>query len=349
MARSQYVKVITSSELTEQINPENKKLWQKFLKEKDIKCSSETIKAYESDLKIFFTWNLLYNDNVYFPEIKKIQLADFFNFGRFELKWENARFGRIRSCISAFSDFFIKFYDEEYPTYKNVVKSVIDSLPKVPSRKKTVLTEEQVNSLFDYIENKLNKPQEALLLATAISSGMRISELVQMTTDLIDENNIVFDGVFLETTGEMRTKGLGKQGHRITKFLIKDMFLPYYKKWLPIREQYLKDKSITHNALFIKKDGTPADKQTFRIWMGKWQKFLGIDLYFHAFRHYHVTSLSRLQISNDFIIEIMGWKSGESMIKIYNDLSAKDKKWKDTEKLSQYLSKKQSENDEDTP
>lgn len=32
----------------------------------------------------------------------------------------------------------------------------------------------------------------------------------------------------------------------------------------------------------------------------------------------------------------MGWKSGE-MYKIYNDLSSKDREWKELEKLKDYL------------
>ena len=40
-------------------------------------------------------------------------------------------------------------------------------------------------------------------LALAISCGARISELARFTTDLIDEDNVVFDGLFLETTKEI--------------------------------------------------------------------------------------------------------------------------------------------------
>ncbi len=341
-----FKKTITSDELTKQINPKNAKLISQFLKEKDRKCSDQTVKGYACDLNLFFTWNLLYNENKYFPEIKKIELSDFFNFSISDLKWESSRFSRVRSCLSGISDFYIKYYaDDEMPNYRNFVNSTIESLPKNFARKKTVLSEEQVNSLLKYLVEDLESPQEALLLATAISSGMRISEIEQMTIDLIDENNTAFDDLFLETTEEIRTKGFGKVGHRITKFFIKDMFLPYYKAWIPIREQTLKDKGLEHNYLFIKRDGEPADKQNFRVWMKKWEKFLETDLYFHAFRHFYTTHLSRIGLTNDFIVETMGWLSGEQMVKIYNDLTAKDKKWKDTIKLSEYLKQRQSEID----
>jgi hypothetical protein len=35
----------------------------------------------------------------------------------------------------------------------------------------------------------------------------------------------------------------------------------------------------------------------------------------------------------------MGWSSGGEMYKIYNDLSAKERKWKDLDKLKVHLEK----------
>ena len=58
MARKTYRNVITSEELTKQINLENIKLWKRFIKEKNTRCSDTTIIGYESDLNMFFTWNL---------------------------------------------------------------------------------------------------------------------------------------------------------------------------------------------------------------------------------------------------------------------------------------------------
>jgi len=342
MPRKTFYKSITSPELTEKINPENLKLLDEFIREKDRKCSLQTLAGYKSDLNLFYTWNLLHNNNKHFPEIKKREFANFFNFGMTELQWKSARFSRVRSVLSSFSDFFCKYYDEDYPTYRPIIKTVIESIPKTPSRKKTVLSEEQVDSLLLHLKES-DRPQEALLLAVAISSGMRIGELVQMTTDLIDENNTAFDDVFLETTDEIRTKGSGKEGYRITKFFIKDLLLPYYKTWLPIRERILKEQGQEHNALFIKRNGTPADLFTFRQWQTKWEKFLDVDLYFHAYRKYTVTHLTRIGLSQDFIIEIIGWRSGDAMYRLYCDLTAKDKKWKDTDKLAAYLATKENE------
>ena len=103
MARETFKKVITSEEKWEEVNSKNKKLMDRFLKEKSTRCSSVTIKNYRSDLKIFFTWNMEENDDKYFPNIKKLDFSDFFAYGVEELKWGSARFARMRACLSSLS------------------------------------------------------------------------------------------------------------------------------------------------------------------------------------------------------------------------------------------------------
>lgn len=332
MARKTFRKVITSDELTSQFNQKNIRLSQRFLKEKNARCSDTTIKNYTSDLNIFFTWNLLNNDNKYFPEIKKIEFSDFFVYALEELKWGSSRFERVKSCLSSLSNFIVKYYDEEYPTYKNVILVAIESMPKVPAREKTVLSEKEIDSLMDFIENDLKNKQQACLLALCIASGVRKSEVLRFTTDIIDENNIAFGGLFLETTKKIKTKGRTKQGHCINKFIIKDIFLQKYKSWLIEREAIMKENNQDHNFIFIKSDGTPAKVSTIESWIKKWDLFLDKPFYMHCLRHYIVSYLTRLGCSSDFIIEIMGWKSGE-MYKIYNDVEAKDRDWKEIDKL----------------
>jgi hypothetical protein len=66
MPRKIFRQTITSPELWEKVNPKNISLMQRFLKEKNTRCSNLTVEGYDSDLRIFFTWNLIYNENKYF-------------------------------------------------------------------------------------------------------------------------------------------------------------------------------------------------------------------------------------------------------------------------------------------
>jgi site-specific recombinase XerD len=338
MARKTFKKIITSPELSEKILDKNKKLVERFLREKDTRSSSGTIKGYESDLEIFLTWNLLYNENRFFVEITKLEFSDFFSFCVNDLRYSSARFGRMRSCLSSLSNFIEKFYDSSYPSFRNVILKAIDSVPKEPVREKTIVSDEQVNGLLNYLSNEINKPQEAAFLALAISSGARISELLRFNTDLIDPNNTAFDGLFIETNKQIRTKGRGKNGKLLYKYILKDVFMPYYEKWLPEREAIMKKNNQDHNSLFIKSDGTPAEVMTLRSWIPKWEAFLGVPVYMHMFRHFLTTRLSKLGLSYELITEIFGW-SGTEMAKLYDDTTARDKSWAELANLKNALNK----------
>ena len=91
-----------------------------------------------------------------------------------------------------------------------------------------------------------------------------------------------------------------------------------------------------HNFIFIKNNGDIAKGSTVRSWCVKIEKYLGMPFYPHCSRHFIVTYLSRIGINADLIIELMGWSSVE-MYKLYNDLSAKDREWKDLDKLKDSL------------
>jgi site-specific recombinase XerD len=306
-----------------------------FLKHKNAKCSDDTIENYQSDLNIYFTYNLLNNDNKSFIKTKKIELSDFFDFGLMELRWSGNRYSRVRSLMSSFSDFIVDYLDEDHPDFKNLVNKAVPKVPKIPVRKKTVLFPEQVYKLRnDLIER--GKLQQAVYLMLLAASGARISESLRITIDMIDENHTAFGDLFLETTDEIKTKGHGKNGTMMSRFIIKDVFLPLYKKWLPIREEIMKKNNKTHNSMFIKSNGEPVKETTIRSWISKWEGILGLDLYAHAFRHFMVSDLTRKGCSSDFIVAVLKWRSAE-MYHIYNDVEDKDRQWKDVDKLKNAL------------
>jgi integrase len=337
MPRTTYKKIITSDELTSQINPKNLKLMERFLREKDTRSSDGTIKGYESDLTIFFTWVLQNCDNKFFVDIKKIEFAEFFSYTVKDLQWNSARFARMRSCLSSLSNFIERFFDDEYPNFHNIILKAIESIPKTPSREKTILSEEQIGSLLKYlIDNKMN--QEACWLALAISSGARFSELLRFTTDIIDVNNTAFDDLFIETLKKIKSKGRTKTGKLLTKYIIKNMFIPYYECWLEERKEIMDKNNKEHTSIFIKQDGSPAEAHNIRTWVTHFEKILGVPFYPHALRHYQTTLLSKMGIPDQLIKSLVGWES-ILMVETYTDLEAKDKKWVELENLKKHLDK----------
>ena len=338
MTRKTFKNIIVTPELLAQVNPENIKLRDRFLKEKNSRSSDKTITGYLSDTNIFFVWNLLYNDNKFFVDIRKLEFSEFFGYCVEELKWGSAKYSRVKSCLSSFSGFIEKFYDDIYPNFRNVILKAVENLPKCSARDKTILSESQVEFIFKSLEDEGDK-QMSCWLALAIASGCRFSELLRFTTDLIDEKNIAFDGIFLETTKSIKTKGRGKAGKMLVKYIIKELFWDRYNVWLKERERILSENGKVHNYIFIKKNGDPADDSTARGWINEIQKFVDVPFYAHSLRHYATTYLSKMKIPHVLIKELFGWESVD-MVLVYDDVQAKDKSWSELENLKQHLNNK---------
>ena len=342
MPRKTFRKVITNNTILKNMNRNNVKFMERFLKNFSTKRSPKTIIAYRSDLNIFFAWNYLQNEDKDFIKIKKIDLMDFFDYGVLELKWSSQRYSRIHSCLSSFSTWIERTYDEdEIGNFRNLLP-YIDKPTKSAVRPKTVLTTEQIDTLFEELD-KQGRVQEQCLLSLAINSGARLSELARFTIDLIDENNTAFDGLFLETTREIQTKGRGVNGKMLIKYILKDNFLPYYKKWLVKREEFLKENQVENDSLFVvmrgANKGNPASADNLKGWISSWSKILNIDMYPHALRHRQITEFKRMGLEDDLIVALTGWAegSGHTMISVYNDLTAKDRKWKGLDKLKEVM------------
>jgi site-specific recombinase XerD len=330
MGRKTFRKIITSPELIEQINTENSKLATAFLKEKATRSSAMTINSYRCDLNLFFVWNVLNNENKLFTDIKKLELASFFSFAVDELKWGSSRLNRLRSTLSSFSIFIEKFMDDSYPNFSNIVLKTIESTPKNQRREKTILSNEQVESALAYF--KENDSQIACWLALGAFSGSRFSELLRFDVSIIDYNHVAFGDLFLETTRQVRSKGRGRDGKLLYKYILRERFWQYYSKWIKDRKLILENKNQSHDMLFIKTDGSPANDGTVHSWITQIEEFLKVPFYAHSLRHFLVTEFSRKNIPPQLIQALVGWES-LSMVTLYCDLEAKNQKWVELENL----------------
>lgn len=328
--RKTYRKVITSPELIEKINPKNKMLMERFLKNFATKRSPKSVVVYRSNLNIFMCYNVLFNDNTAFTDLKKRDFMEFFDYCVSELQWASQRFSQMHSALSSFSTFIETYYDDDYPLFRNLLPK-IEKLPKDTVRKKSIFEKEELDKLMDWL-GEIDRPQEQCLLAIMMASGARASELVRFTTTMIDEEHTAFEGLFLETTEEMQVKGRGTNGKSIPRYIIKDLFLPYYNKWLPLREQIMKENGKEHDSIFIRSDGEPAQVTTIRGWIEKWDKILDKHFYCHSMRHFWTTFLLSLGLEKQFVQELQDWSS-DTLVDLYNDATMKDRKWKGLDKL----------------
>lgn len=323
MARSTVYNNITNAENIAKISEENKQLGEDWLEYmQSIDKSPKSIVAYRSDLKIFFVWNEEFNKNKFFPELTKREIAKFQNYALNTWGWSPSRIRRVKSCLSSLSNYIEDILDDEieFENFRPIIRK-IKNPSKETVREKTILPDKEVDRLLNtLVENK--QYERACAVAIAAYSGMRIGELVEMEVKFFDDEHFVYDSMW--KTDKIRTKGFGKLGKPLNKFILYGV-KPYIDLWMNER----KEKGIDSEFIFVSKtinedkSITWNQRKDISHWTEQFTKILGVDFYFHCMRHYTCTRLHRMNLPAHVIQEFFGWNSAE-MLKIYNDLSAED-------------------------
>jgi len=315
MARKTVQHNIVTSELWDKVLDKNKTLLRDFIEycqSKDL--SPKTINGYKNDIEICWIWNLQNNDNRFFIDFTKKDIMRYQNWMLNGLGNSSNRIRRMKSAISSLSNFIESMLDEEYPNFRNIVNK-IPAPPKQDVREKTILSDEQVDKLLNYlVDNK--KYQHACAVALAVASGARKSELLRFKTSYFAEENIIYNALY-KTPEKIKTKGRGSKGKMIYRYVLVNKFKPYFDLWMDQR----KELGIEGEELFWnKRNGVwkPSGVSTLNSWANTFSQILGIDWYWHCNRHYFTTALCKANIPADVIKDIVGWES-TNMVSLYND------------------------------
>lgn len=316
----------TTPEEIEKINPDNMQLIEEFLRYyAATDHSQKSCVVTKSNLLIFFVWVQKYLKNRHFATIRR---KDYLQYQAFlvENELSPARIRALKSSISSLSIYVENMivseldpdYDEEeyklWSKWKNCINSIKSPVNSVV-RQKTILSEEQIQKLLDYLVER-KQYQKACVLALAVSSGARKSELVQFETEFFDKKNIVFGSLYL-TSKPIKTKGRGSNGKLLRKYVLISTFQKYLDLWLEERKRL----NIDSKWLFVIKDGDDYKQMpttTLDSYARSFSSFLGVDFYWHSSRHYLCTKLCESGISAEGVVQLFGWESQE-MLKIYND------------------------------
>lgn len=321
MPRKTKMNDLTSPELVAQINPENLRLKKDFLEYlKSIQRSPGTINGYNNDLDIFFVYCLQNLGNKKFADVSKRDLVSFQNWLINENGNSPSRVRRIKSSISSLSNYIEAILDdeEEFKNFRSIVKK-IESPVNQPVRAKTVLSDEQLESLLNNLTQS-KQYDKACMLALAMYSGRRKSELVRFKVNDFRDENLVCDGALYKTSETMKTKGFGL-GKYIYCYTLAKKFKPYFDNWMKFRE----DHGINSVWLFPLKDrpNEQMKADTLNSWANTFSGMLGVDFYWHSLRHAFVTYLVRAGLPDGVIQEIVGWSSAD-MVKVYTDIDAEE-------------------------
>lgn len=327
MPRKTQKNELTSPELISKINPENTRLKKDFLDYlRSVQRSEGTIKGYDNDLDIFFVYCLQNLGNKKFAEVTKRELVSFQNWLVGENKNSPSRVRRIKSAISSLSNYIVNILDDEkeFEDFRPIIRK-IESPVNQPVREKTVLSDEQLDSLLDILTDK-KQYEKACMLALAMCSGRRKSELVRFKVDDFKESNLVCGGALYKTSDTMRTKGFGL-GKYIYCYTLAKKFKPYFERWMAYRAEH----NIDSIWLFpMHNDHSQQMKaETLNSWAITFGNLLGVDFYWHCLRHYFTTHLARSGLPDGVIQEIVGWTSAD-MVRVYKDLTTE-------EQLEQYF------------
>lgn len=317
MGRETVYNSITNEELIKRISNQNKDLMNDFLDYlSSVDRSPRTIKSYRSDLEIFFVWNLQNNNNKYFVELSKREIAKFQNHAINTWDWSPNRIRRVKSTLSSMSKYIENILDDEIENYRPIINK-IESPKKEPRREKTIIPDEEVDRVLAELVDK-GKYQMAVALALAAMSGARKSELLLFKVEFFRDENIVFDALY-KTNEKIRTKGFGKLGKPLNKYIVID-----FKKYLDLWMNKRKELGIESEWLFVKENtGKQLKVSTLDSWANILSKRFGVDFYWHCMRHYLATKLRKYNIPTAIIQEFFGW-SNSQMVDIYDDTEKSD-------------------------
>jgi site-specific recombinase XerC len=281
--------MIKMSEITDkqwqEVNEKNRKIVEEFLRE-SIQLSNETLKQYDSALKIFFYWIKENAENKTFYEIKPRDYLLYQNFlTRQGLSSSAVRVKR--SAISSLNGYIEVYYADEYPMFRNFINKKIPAPEQHFVYDKEPLTLDEYNHLCLELE-KREKWQELTYLKCSFSSGARRAEIRQILKNIVSEEPKLIGTTKIYSTGDIRCKGRGKTG-KIRRLQIDEAAMNSIKKWMEIRGE------DSCEYLFVSRNGNKAKQislETFNNWCATlFEEIVGRRVHPHLFRESRATSM----------------------------------------------------------
>lgn len=260
------------------------------------KLSKETIKNYEYDLEKFISF--LNNHNIKnFSDVKTKDIEKYL----IEMKDFSPK--TVSRNITSINNLYI-FLLRDKRVSKNPCEFI--DRPKLDKRLPDTLSVKEVDELLNIPLNTIYDIRNKAMLETLYGTGLRISELVNLTTRDIDfENDCI------------RCFGKGSK-ERIVP--VSDYTLYYLKKYLDVRTHFLKKER--NDYLFLNNHGKKITRQGFFKNLQKIidQKGIKKKISPHVLRHSFATHL--LEGGADLrSIQMLLGHSDISTTKIYTHIS----------------------------
>lgn len=279
-----------------EVDEENKMLIEEFLQQQHL--SAQTLKQYESSLKIFAKWV----HDFCLPKGKKkiYELKP-----RDALKYQNWLISKglspnaikfKRSSVSSLCGYIEVFYGEDYKDFRNIFTKAIPNVAKSNVKEKQPLTTKEIETLVKTLEEREEWQKLAYVLFTYIT-GCRREESRQLLKEVATYDKFK-DKQGNEkpyyVTHSIRAKGKGKEG-KVRKFKFDDKAMQAIQKWLEHRAlQTNQTFGDSCPYLFVSKgkdDYRQVSANTFNLWCEEFSEILGgRPVHPHLFRSSRATN-----------------------------------------------------------
>ncbi len=262
--------------------------------------SLNTISAYKNDLNQYFTFLEKINKTIH--NVSAEDLTEFL----WQLKQQGVKPNSIyrkSSCITQFHKFLIS----ENLTTNNPVESIMR--PKLQRKLPTVLSVDEVDKLLSFKPIKFNDVRNKAMIEMLYATGLRVSELVNLTFDQIDLENR-----FIRVIG----KG-GKE--RIV--LLNKKSIDALKEWIKLRDKKFSSKINPQydKYIFLSKLGRPISRIDFWEQLKNYVRNAGIskNVSPHTLRHSFATHMLKYGADLRVVQELLG-HSDISTTQIYTQV-----------------------------
>ena len=261
----------------------------------DKKYSENTVKSYNNDLKIF--------NNYINKQINNINENDIKNYIKY-LNKKNDNTKTISHNISTLRSFY-KFLLIEKKVNKNPMEYI--ELPKTKKSLPKTLSIEEIDKLLDIKLKDAFSYRNKAMLELMYSSGLRVSELVNVNIHDIDISNCI-----IRIMGKGSKERIVPLGDYAIKYI--EIYLREYREKLVKRE--------LNDYLFLNNHGKKMTRQGFFKILKQITKEKGIKTEFspHTLRHSFATHLLNRGADLRSIQEMLG-HSDISTTQIYTHVS----------------------------
>lgn len=222
----------------------NKNMLKDFL-ENSAELSPKSLKAYKSNLRIWFVW---VRDNLGNKEQIAIKPLEFKRFQNWLINrgCSSADITNKRAAISSLNNYIEVYYQDDYPTFRNFINKSIKRPPKAFVHEKQPLTKAELANMVKVLEEK-GEWQKLAYLQFTFATGCRRAESRQLTKNTIlaeptikkkttiDENGNEIEGqIVTYLTKPIRCKGAGEAG-KVRRLVFDQAAMDALKKWIEVR------------------------------------------------------------------------------------------------------------------